>query len=344
MMARLLRPLLLGLGSTLSLASGATPPPPAAAPPPPPWKDPLLPLEKRLDDLLPRLSEAELLSQLSNSAGAFLDQPTYEFGQECLAGFDGGGLWASQATDLQTFPTSAVPHAVSLGMSFDKALVRSVAAAIGSEARAGHTHFQRPSLTCQSPVLNVARDPRWGRCMESYGEDGTVIAKLGAAYVTGIQHGDVGAPATHLLLTAASPKHFADYNLECTCFPDAVGKGCDPENPGAGCRLPTGIGRNAYDANISAHDMRETYLMGWTAVAADIQGFMCASNSVNGIPLCAHKDLLDGVMRKELGMTGAVISDGNGVTDLFHQPSRKADNPINGRVSPYCSLHTTSFH
>ena len=133
-----------------------------------PWKDPTLPIEQRLADLLPRLSDSELIAQLSNSAGAFLDQTQYEFGQECLAGFDGTSLWASTFKRLRTFPTSAFPHAVSLGMSFDPALVRSVAAAIGSEARAGHTHFNRPSLTCQSPVLNVARDPRWGRSMEQW--------------------------------------------------------------------------------------------------------------------------------------------------------------------------------
>ena len=125
---------------------------PYAPPPPPPvahgpWKDSTLSVERRLADLMPRLADAELLAQLSNSAGPFLDQEQYEFGQECLAGFDGGGLWASTAANLKTFPTSAFPHAVSLGMSFDKELVRSVAAAIGSEARAGHTHFGRPSLT-----------------------------------------------------------------------------------------------------------------------------------------------------------------------------------------------------
>ena len=107
----------------------AVPPPPPPPSPPVshgPWKDPTLPIEKRLADLLPRLSEDELLSQLSNSAGPFLDQTQYEFGQECLAGFDGTGLWASSVKGVKTFPTSAFPHAVSLGMSFDRSLVRCV--------------------------------------------------------------------------------------------------------------------------------------------------------------------------------------------------------------------------
>ena len=309
------------------------PPPP---PPPPahgPWKDPALPLGTRLADLMARLTREEMLAQLSNSEGAFLDQEQYEVGQECLAGFDAGGLWASTAVGVQTFSTSAFPHAVSLGMSFDKALVRSVASAIGHEARAGHTHFGRPSLTCQSPVLNIARDPRWGRCMEVYGEDPTTVALLGHAYVTGIQHGDVGAPSTPVLLTAASPKHFTDYNLECSCYRGHPG--CDPENPAAGCKAPSGVGRNAYDANVTAHDMRETYLAGWkAAAAAGIQGLMCSSNAVNGVPLCAHHDLLATVMRGEFGMSGAVISDGNGVADIYHQPDMSGNNPIDGHHIP----------
>ena len=100
-------------------------------------------------------------------------------------------------------------------------------------------------------------------------------------------------------------------------------------------KAPSGVGRNAYDANISAHDLRETYLAGWkSAVSAGIQGLMCSSNSLNGIPLCAHADLLNGVMRKEFGMSGAVISDGNGVTDLYHQPDMHGNNPINGKGIP----------
>jgi beta-glucosidase-like glycosyl hydrolase len=169
--------------------------------------------------------------------------------------------------------------------------------------------------------------------MEVYGECPTAIAKLGGAYITGMQHGDVGSPKTDILLVAASPKHFTDYSLECSCF---RGKsGCDPENPRAGCKAPNGIGRNAYDANVSAHDMRETYLAGWkAAVGAGIQGLMCSSNAVNGVPLCAHADLLNGIMRQEFGMSGAVISDGNGVTDLYHQPDMNGNNPINGKGIP----------
>ena len=63
-----------------------------------------------------------------------------------------------------------------------------------------------------------------------------------------------------------------------------------------------------YNAKVSAHDMRETYLAGWKAAgAAGIQGAMCSSNAVNGIPLCAHRDLLTAVLKKEFGMSGATL-------------------------------------
>eukprot|EP00038_Savillea_parva_P019990 m.30090 g.30090 ORF g.30090 m.30090 type:complete len:800 (+) comp4663_c0_seq1:54-2453(+) len=287
----------------------------------PPWKDPSLPVHVRADDLLQRMPLSAMVGQFSNSAAGFLDQPRYEFGQECLAGFQGSDMWATNASYVRV-NSSAFPHAVSLGMSFDTSLVRSIAAAIATEARAAYNHYDRPSLHCQSPVLNIARDPRWGRCMESYGEDPTVVGKLGRAYVTGIQHGDMDAPATEVLLMAASPKHFANYNLECYCFPGVNASLCNPASPGSGCHEPYGIGRNKFDPTITAHDMRETYLAGWRAAAhAGAQGAMCSSNAVNGIPLCAHGDLLNNILKGEFGLDGAVISDGNGVTDIFHQPS-----------------------
>ena len=83
---------------------------------------------------------------------------------------------------------------------------------------------------------------------------------------------------------------------------------CDPSNPGPGCRAPNGIGRNAYDANVTAHDMRETYLAGWKAVtkamgedgrslSEGIQGLMCASNAVNGVPSCANGKFQNDIVR-----------------------------------------------
>ena len=133
------------------------------------WRNTSLPIQQRVDDLVSRMSTDELIAQLSNTAGAFRNESAYEFGQECLSGFQTKKLWASLLPQPSNISTSAFPQPVNLGMTFDKDLARSIAAAIGYEARAAHTHLKHPSLHCQSPVLNIARDPRWGRCMETYG-------------------------------------------------------------------------------------------------------------------------------------------------------------------------------
>eukprot|EP00039_Didymoeca_costata_P003470 m.67932 g.67932 ORF g.67932 m.67932 type:complete len:805 (+) comp11922_c0_seq1:234-2648(+) len=307
----------------------------------PAWKNHSLPIATRVEDLMNRLTLDELISQLGNSAGPFLDQPRYEYGQECLAGFQSGGMFCAQANkSRQTdIATSSFPHAVSLGMSFDPSLVRSVAAAIGYEARAGYTHFNRPSLTCLSPVLNVARDPRWGRNMESYGEDPLVISKLGAAYVTGMQRGDTDSPQTDILLMNSAPKHFADYNLECSCDGRNV-TACNPEAPYPNCRRPNGYCRVFYDATVSAHDMRETYLPGWkAAAAADATGAMCSLNAVNGIPLCMHDELQNKILKEEFNFTGWMVSDANGVANIYLQPGSWPENPT-GQPPGHNYTHT----
>lgn len=125
--------------------------------------------------------------------------------------------------------------------------------------------------------------------MEVFAEDPTTVAALGHAYVQGIQHGDVGAPSTDILLIASSPKQYvhtmhtrllcsqsACASLQLTCVA-ALHSFADYNLDHYGT-----ADRNTYNAVISAHDMRETYLAGFKAVAPDIQGFMCSVNEVNG--------------------------------------------------------------
>ena len=86
-------------------------------------------------------------------------------------------------------PQTAFPNPVNLGMTFDTALAEAVGTAIGDEARAIFNARISGSGLCLSPVLNQARDPRWGRSYESYGEDPFAISSLGAAYIRGMQYG-----------------------------------------------------------------------------------------------------------------------------------------------------------
>ena len=179
-----------------------------------PWLDPAQPAPARVADLVGRLTAAgpaALVAQLTqNGADVYhggLQLPRYIVSQECLAGFDGGDIYI--APPVPTTPSSGFPQPCNMGSSWDPALVRELASAISDEARAAFTHLGRPSLTCMSPNLNVNRDPRWGRNVESLGEMPGLIATLGVAYVRGVQEGlpeNASAAAKYLKIMAV-PKH-----------------------------------------------------------------------------------------------------------------------------------------
>jgi hypothetical protein len=124
-----------------------------------PWLNASLPFTARVDDLVARLSPTALVGQLLQNGidvyGAGLQLPRYIVSQECLAGFDGGDIYI--APEVLHTPSSGFPQPVNMGNTWDVELVREVASAISDEARAAF-NLGRPSLTCMSPNLNVARD------------------------------------------------------------------------------------------------------------------------------------------------------------------------------------------
>ncbi|MFE9428728.1 glycoside hydrolase family 3 C-terminal domain-containing protein [Kitasatospora sp. NPDC006697] len=172
-----------------------------------PFRDPGLPLHKRVDDLLGRLTPEERLAMLHQYAPAVprLGVASFRTGSEALHGVS----WLGEAT--------VFPQAVGLGASWDEALLRRVAEAVSVELRAFHHH--RPavvapdraanSLQAWAPVLNLLRDPRWGRNEEGYSEDPVHTARIGEAYCRGLagDHPDY-------LRTAPVLKHFLAYNNE----------------------------------------------------------------------------------------------------------------------------------
>ncbi|MFF7260530.1 glycoside hydrolase family 3 C-terminal domain-containing protein [Streptomyces sp. NPDC008159] len=177
-------------------------PPPADRPP---FRDPALPLARRVDDLLERLTLDERLALLHQYAPAVprLGIDSFRTGSETLHGV----AWLGVAT--------VFPQAVGLGATWDEELVREVAEAVSVELRAFHRH--RPpavgsgtnSLQAWAPVLNLLRDPRWGRNEEGYSEDPLHTSRLGTAYCRGL----AGDDPAHL---RAAPvlKHFLAYNNE----------------------------------------------------------------------------------------------------------------------------------
>jgi beta-glucosidase len=170
-----------------------------------PFRDPALPIDKRVDDLLGRLTLDERIAFLHQYAPAVerLGVASFRTGTEALHGVS----WLGEAT--------VFPQAVGLGATWDEDLVHEVAEAVSVELRAFHHH--RPtangvgtnSLQAWAPVVNLLRDPRWGRNEEGYSEDPVHTAPLGTAYCRGLS-GD------HPAYLRAAPvlKHFLAHNNE----------------------------------------------------------------------------------------------------------------------------------
>ncbi|HWC19945.1 MAG TPA: glycoside hydrolase family 3 N-terminal domain-containing protein, partial [Terriglobales bacterium] len=281
-------PMLLGILlfvalSTVALPQQATQQAPAAAP----YMNPQLPLQQRVDDLVSRMTLQEKVSQLGHTADAVprLGIPEYNWWNEGLHGVARAGY------------ATVFPQAIGLAATFDEPLMHEVASVISTEFRAKYNTEVRQDgssdwyrgLTVWSPNINIFRDPRWGRGQETYGEDPFLTARMGVAFVTGLQGDD-----SKYLKTVATPKHFAVHS--------------GPE--------PT---RHSVDVQASRHDMEDTYLPAFraTVMEAKADSVMCAYNSINGQPACANSVLLQEHLRNDWGFNGYVVSDCAAVTDVF---------------------------
>jgi beta-glucosidase len=251
-----------------------------------PYKDPSLPIEKRVDDLVARMTLEEKVSQMMNAAPAIerLDIPEYEWWNEGLHGVARAGY------------ATVFPQAIGLAATWDTNLMAQVAEVISTEARAKHNEFVRNNergrykgLTFWSPNINIFRDPRWGRGQETYGEDPYLTARLGVEFVKGLQGND-----PKYLKVVATPKHYA------------VHSGPEPE-------------RHSFDAKVYERDLRETYLPAFraTIVEAQAASVMCAYNRTNTEPCCANDRLMMDILRKEWGFNGYVVSDCGAISDIW---------------------------
>lgn len=171
------------------------------------------------------------------------------------------------------------PRPIGLAGTFDTQLVEEIYNAIGRETRVrgGHQAF--------TPVLDIGRDPRWGRIEETFGEDTYLVSKMGVAAVKGLQGGGEGVSSAHII---SSPKHFAGYG-QC-----------------AG-------GRNFAPTNIPLRQLRDEILPPFrlAVTEAKAKGIMPSHSDIDGIPCHGNKWLLTSVLREEWGFDGIVISDYN---------------------------------
>jgi len=175
------------------------------------------------------------------------------------------------------------PQAIGLAATWEPALIEAMTNVIRVQMRAVGAHH---SL---APVLDVARDPRWGRTEETFGEDPYLIAQLGIAYVRGLQGPDLSAGIV------ATGKHFVGYGAS---------EG----------------GMNWAPAHIPPRELREVYVRPFAAAIkeAELASIMNAYNDIDGIPLGSSKELLVDLLRGEIGFDGAVVSDYFTLPTLFN--------------------------
>jgi beta-glucosidase len=252
----------------------------------PMYADVNAPLEERVSDLVSRMTLPEKVSQMVHDAPAIerLGIPKYNWWNECLHGVARAGF------------ATVFPQAIGLAATWDVPMMSRVATVISDEARAKHHEFVRHNqreiymgLTFWSPNINIFRDPRWGRGHETYGEDPYLTARLGVAFVKGLQGDD-----ERYLKLVATAKHYAVHS-----GPESI--------------------RHSFDARASERDLLETYLPAFEALVREgkVYSVMGAYNRTNGEACNASPTLLETYLRKEWGFAGYVVSDCWAIKDLY---------------------------
>ena len=262
------------------------------------WKDAAQPVAARVSDLVRRLSLSEKIQEMRNGAAAIprLGIPAYDYWSECLHGVARAGT------------ATVFPQAIGMAATWDTPLIHDEADVIATEARAKHNDYVAKhdgdsaryyGLTFWTPNINIFRDPRWGRGQETYGEDPFLTARLGVAFIRGLQGDD-----PNYIKAMACAKHFA------------VHSGPEPS-------------RHTFDADAA----RTRFLRN---LSAAIRGRRARRPCRRGHgrlqfglwraglrePAAAHDDLL----RRQWGFDGHVVSDCGAINDIYAN-HKFADSP-----------------
>jgi beta-glucosidase len=268
----------------------------------PAYQNPSQPLEQRVDDLISRLTLAEKISLLSTTAPAInrLKIPAMNGWNQSLHGI----VWSQ--------PTTMFPVPINMAATWNPQLVREVQSAIGDEGRAIYNlwptlkgksepdrrsqlvtttadgkQYRHNGLVYRSPVVNIDRDPRWGRIYEAFGEDPWLASRMAVASVQGLQGDD-----PKYLKLAATLKHYVVNNQE--------------------------RDRIKLNATVSERMLREYFLPHFRAgiVEGKAQSIMSSYNAVNGVPAAENKWLLTDVLRGDWKFDGFVVPDSGAVPRL----------------------------
>ena len=250
------------------------------------YLDPAQPTDKRVDDLVSRMTLDEKITQMVNTSLAIprLGIPAYDWWSEGLHGVARSGY------------ATMFPQAIGMAATWDTDLIGQIADTISTEARAKYNEAVRHDihsiyygLTIWSPNINIFRDPRWGRGQETFGEDPFLTSRLGVSFVKGLQ-----GTNPDFFKVIATPKHFAVHS--------------GPESA-----------RHSFNVEPTPHDLWDTYLPAFRATIVDAKAdsIMCAYNAIDGFPACANHELLGHILRQDWGFGGYVTSDCGAVDDFF---------------------------
>ncbi|KAM3312468.1 hypothetical protein ACQJBY_032403 [Aegilops geniculata] len=262
-----------------------------------------LPYGDRVRDLIGWMTVEEKVSNLGDWADGAprVGLPQYKWWSEALHGLSSTGpttkfddpkkprLHSGRAA---VFNGTVFANVINSAASFNESLWKSIGQAISTEARAMY-NLGKGGLTYWSPNINVVRDPRWGRALETPGEDPFVVGRYAVNFVRGMQdlpgHEVASDPMSRPLKTSACCKHYAAYDVD-----DWYGHT-----------------RFKFDARVEERDMVETFQRPFEMCVrhGDVSSVMCSYNRVNGIPACADARLLSGTIRRDWGLHGYIVSD-----------------------------------
>ena len=221
--------------------------------------------------------EPEKVAELVNEIQKFLREETRlgipaMIHEECLSGFTAWG-------------TTAFPQAIGMASTFEPEVIQKMTSVIGKQLRAVGAHQGL------SPVLDIPRDPRWGRTEETFGEDPYLVSQMASAYIKGLQGEDF---ESGIIATA---KHFPAYGIS---------EG----------------GRNLAPARVSERELREIFLFPFEVAVREtrVGSVMNAYHEIDGIPCAASQLFLTKILREEWGFEGLVVSDYGAIRMLenFH--------------------------
>ena len=255
------------------------------------YQDPAQPIEARIADLISQMSLEEKAAQLNHlsSRNDRLHIPAWGGWNQTLH-----GVWSKQ-------PTTLFPTAIGMAATWDPALIKTITDSMSDEARALYNigadgPRSKHGLVYRSPVINISRDPRWGRIQECFGEDPYLAGRITVAYVQGLQ----GSHAKYLKV-AATLKHFAVNNVE--------------------------TDRHSLSAQVPERILMEYWLPHWKAgiIEGRAQSVMASYNQLNGVPNIANKYLLTDILRGLWHFDGFVVSDLGGIGSSLVQGAKITD-------------------